>query len=347
MVSINRTEKYYGKSLKPIGEELTLSHLLRHKNSFIGMPYGDRIIKALSEKKLIRKNMRVLEVGFGLGNIAKAFSQIEDIIYIGLDCSKNLAKECISKISGDERFNFILADILKPPFLDKKFDLIICNEVLADLPTVVDMHKNAKQTKELSKEDREIYKDALRMLKEYSLVDKKTPETFNFNYGAVRFIEIVKGLLNEKGACLIIENSCENKTKYATQWPARMGMIGHDEYNVKFSWLVKVGKKLGFSVEYGSITDLFCIKKKKFICVLLNEQLRDLYSFYKRNEIDNFLVKYASYIFTPDEFLKLIKEEGFFSDKDFEMYNAFLKRNARYITEITDQFMYIILRKRA
>jgi SAM-dependent methyltransferase len=339
MATINRAEEYYSKSTGPIGEELTLSHLLRHKNSFLGMTYGEKLVKALVDKKIIRKGSRVLEVGFGLGDVARAFTDL-DCNYIGLDRSRPLMKECMAAIEGDKKFSFVLADALNPPFKEGVFDLIVCNEVLSDLPAVVEM-ENGKPPKMKSSADEAIYKDALRMISQYAL-SEKAPSKFNFNYGAIRFLELTKSLLAKGGSCLIIENSCDNKTRYASNWPAKISVIGHDEYNIKFSWLAKAAAKIGFAAESGTVTDLFSIKDGKFVCVLLNQQIRSLYDFYKRNEVDNFLVRYASYIYSPEEFLARIKEE--MSAEDLASYKNFAARSARNIREISDQFLYLILK---
>jgi SAM-dependent methyltransferase len=322
-VFVNRTENYY-KNVRDVREgienELTISHILKSENRFTesGLPFG----KILARKLDIPKNPRILEVGPGLGDVAKDITdEIESYHYTFIDISPDFINHLKSKFKGSE-FSFILDDFLTSK-INEKFDLIICNEVLADFPTIVNM---TLEKPKLEEEDEEMYYDAVSLVKLYNL---RFPRITNFNYGAVKFIEKAKTLLADNGKVFICEHSSEN--------PQKIRVYGHSEYTINFEVLEKVAERLGFRAKRGSLTKFLGINSKKAVILYTQPELKNLYNFFKRQGI--FFDQKA---YETEEIIQMLENSGV-RISNRKNYIKFLESHAKPLRKITDQFNYLIL----
>jgi hypothetical protein len=320
---ISRTEDYY-KQIKNIQEgmdnEVTVSHLLRAKNPFTksGLPYGELVAESLK----IKDGSSILEVGPGLGDLAESIcSKLADFHYTFCDISYDFISNLRARFKGG-RFSFEFGDFLTAKFREK-FDVIICNEVLADLPTIVNM---ALYSPKIRAGDEEAYYDALSLIKFYGL---KLGKASAFNYGAVKFLDKAKGLLNDGGKLFICEHSSAE--------PQRIGVFGHNEYTIDFSVLEKIAQKLGFRIRRGGMSDLLGINKKKAVLFYTHPELKMLYGFFKKRGT---LLEQKAY--EADEVIALLEKHGvsLHSSKD---YAALLEAQAKPLNTITGQFNYLIL----
>lgn len=324
--AVNRTEDYY-KNMRDVHEgidgELTVSHVLRHENSFTerGKPFG----RILAEKIRLPENPDILEVGPGLGDVAREIcGSLPDYTYTFIDISPDFIKN-LQRDFPAGRHSFIVGDFLKEK-ITGKFDLIICNEVLADLPTIANMSLGGHGVQE---ENRETYYDAVSLVKFYGI---KVPKGYNFNYGAVKFLEKAKSLLKDNGKIFVSE--------HASSPPKHLRVYGHSEYTIDFQVLDKVAKRLKFSVNKGTLTGLMGIKKKRAILFYTQPELKMLYTFFKRQGV--YLDQKP---YTPEEILKLLSDQNvsFYRPKE---YLKFLRKHEEPLKKITDQFRYMILRKK-
>ena len=326
---VNDTSGYYEEIKDPeerMDDEITVSHILRHRNSFTrhGLPFGKLLAISLMDRGLIDEGARVLEVGPGLGDLAEQFfEEANPKEYVFIDISPRIIDFLKTRFRG-KAYGFILGSFLEMKDR-RKYDLIICNEVLSDLPTIVNF-----SLKFAGKGG--IYKDALRMIKKYNL---KTKEMFNFNYGAIRFLEVSSSILEREGVVFISEQDCERE---GTGWPERIRVSGHNEYTIKMSWLGQAAKKLMFSVESGSLTDFLGISREKFVSFFTQPELRNIYESLKRRGI---LPDQSAQ--TVDEFLKENRE--LIAVNDPGKYKEFLEKNAMHLSDVTDKFSYLILKK--
>lgn len=322
-VFVNRTGNYY-RSIRDVREgienELTISHILKSENPFTKsrLPYGE----ILSKKLKIPKNPRILEVGPGLGDLAEGLCKsLESFHYTFIDVSPEFINFLKSRFRGSE-FSFIIGDFLSEK-IREKFDLIICNEVLADLPTIVGMSLGNPKVEE---EDKDTYYDAVSLAKFYRL---KRSDIRNFNYGAVRFLEKAKSLLAQGGKVFI----CEHSSKI----PQRVRVYEHTEYTINFDVLERVAERLGFRTRRGSLTHLLGISNKKAIVFYTQPELKTLYNFFKRQGI--FLDQKAYEI---EEVIELLEKKGVHISGRRD-YVKFLEKHAKPLRKITDQFNYLIL----
>ena len=323
-VFVNRTDDYYktiSSATDLMDNELTVSHLFRSGGAFTksGLPYGEMLAKKLG----LREGMNILEVGPGLGDLAESICKgLQDFRYTFVDVSFDAIKYLKSKFRGS-RFSFIVGDFLneKP---GEKFDLIICNEVLADFPAIVNMTLYAPKIRE---GDEDAYYDAVSLVKFYGLA---LPKVSNFSYGAVKFLEKARGLLADGGKVFVCEHSSE-KSK-------RIGVFGHNEYTIDFGKLEKVAGKLKFAKkERGTLTSLLGVKDKKAVIFYTHPELKMLYNFLKRRGV---LLDQKTY--EPREAIEMLEKNGV-SVHGRNDYAQFLESRAKPLRGITDQFNYLIL----
>lgn len=322
---VNRTENYYKKltnAEKSLENELTLSHLLRFPNTFTSnnLSYGEIIAKKLN----IQDGFHILEVGPGLGDLAENIcSCIKDFHYTFCDISYEYIRYLKNRFKG-KNFSFECCDFLELK-TKEKFDVIISNEVLGDLPTIINIDlKNPK----IKEEDKQIYFDAVMLIKFYNL---KISRESNFNYGALKFIEKAKSLLNENGKIFV----CEHSSK-----PVKMLKVyGHNEFTIDFDLLENFSKKLGFQVERGCLSNILGIKNKKAVIFYTNPELRIIHNFFSDAGIP-----IEQRVYEINEIIELLENKGVkIYGKNY--YFKLLNKESKNLKSITDQFNYLILQK--
>jgi hypothetical protein len=324
---VNKTDVYY-KNIKDVYEnidnELTVSHILRFPNSFTrkGLPYGT----LLAEKLGISNGNRILEVGPGLGDIAgNICEKLTDFIYTFCDLSFAYIQHLKKRFRG-QNFSFEHGDFLTIP-LKEKFDVIICNEVLGDLPTIVNMNLSNPF---IRSDDEDVYYDAFALIKTYGI---KTPKVFHFNYGAFKFVEKAKSLLEDDGKIFI----CEHASKPVK----KIGVFGHYEFTIDFDLLEIFAKKIGFKTERGILTDLLGVdKRKRAVLFYTQPELKMIYALLKRNSIPVLQKAYEI-----DEIIEVLEKSGLKICNKTE-YKRSLLRDAKPLSKITNQFNYLILQNK-
>jgi len=306
-------------------DEVTISHLIRRKNSFTrtGMTYGQLLWRYLEEKSAMPRNGIVLEIGPGLGNIANEFKShlTEDIKYIVMDISPKIIRNL-----HKHGFDSIIADCMAIPFKKGSFALVIMNEIISDLPTIVDF--------DMKTEDRNnIITDARRIVEEHKLRVPKDP--FNLNYGALKLIEETFPLVKRGGKVFIAEQSCGDAS------PQKVPVRGHDEYTIDFNLLENLARDVGFSVERGDINQILGIdEERKFISGLLRPDIREIYNLESDNKK---LYELMTGIFTPDEFTQGLVDADVFNVFDIEKYGKFVRDNAQTIGKLLRRFEFMLL----
>ena len=275
MIKVSSTEKFHIETKDPwynMMDETTLSHLLRYKNEFTStkMPYGGQLFDALYQKGLVPEEPKVLEVGIGLGHVTDRFNERMTYIdpelgkrsdYTMVDLSKKLAYFSKSRFSQTNNVGVIQADALNLPVKPGSRNLVISNEIMADLPTVTGIPKEKlKADVKGSASEGGIYGDTVRMFKKYGLDFSDAPKEFSFNYGAVKLLREFSRMLPSGGNAFISEYSTDN---VPCQYPVPVKLMDHTEYPVKFSHLNSAAQKLGFHVEEGRVQDFLKIDSKK------------------------------------------------------------------------------------
>jgi phospholipid N-methyltransferase len=339
-VFVSDTREFYTKVKRPeMHDEVTLSHMLRENNGFTrsGLPYGAELAKVLASKRLLKPECSILEIGPGEGDLARNLTSglSGEWKYTFMDLSPALLGALKKKFTG-KQFDFVRSDVLSASAREKRFDAIICSEVLADLPAVVNM--STALAKE--KNDKAI-SESLEMIKRYGLDVPKQGAPFNFNYGAIKFLERLEGLLTPGGFAFIAENMCD------PGFPRPVKVYGHSEFNIRFSWLEKAASSLGFSSESGTVTELLGIKgRKRFLSMFLQPELKPIFDHMNRHNIGKDILAQGTLAMETEAFLSFLEQNAAqIGIEGLDDYRKLLPRAAREFSVVSDQFGYLILRK--
>ena len=232
--------------------EPTVNHALRFPTEVLGgLDYGSRFWQAIAKTEITRlkgnKEISVLEVGGGTGTFAHSLigeaRRSTDLKYHILELSPALM--------AAQRRN--LSD-LEPPIehfqqdatdfeLDKKFDLIVANEVAADFP-VAEVRVSSQAG---------LAGPGANFIHKYNLPFAGAPERFVVNGGLFQFIERAWQHLLPGGALVFSEYSSMGF------YPAETFHLNHSEFSIHFGHALQCGQKLGFECQLISLKDFLAM----------------------------------------------------------------------------------------
>ncbi len=239
--------------------------------------YPDIICDLFSKEKLIKPNSKILEVGGGYGNLAYGIlSRFSDIEMTMVDISPvfmERQKQRLSHFGG--RVKFFLYDILEFLRSGESFDLIIANEVLGDLPAIVDIDKlmlldfidTGKAPDNIGAEKVDYLIDAKEFIEGLDISPDSAPDNINLNTGAIKFVEEA---MKKTDHLWISEHSSDyeipvsmtemlRNTK-ADTWPKKIILFGHTEVTLHFGHIKRFIEKSGFKYQGGSLVDLLGVR---------------------------------------------------------------------------------------
>jgi hypothetical protein len=256
---LNSTDDYHINELNSLGWELTVCNSLYPENSpcrkALKSPdsFGVSLYKYL-EKIIPMKDIgNVLEVGGGMGYLMHDFLSLHPhIIATMLDISPFLLEKQKANL---QNFNicFREKDILQlAANALTDFDLVIMNENLGDLPTLV-FHPENQSVSE------DFLNRANYFINQYQLQLKPNE---NINIGAMETLE--KFCLADIKYIYLSEHSCEAVVPEHLQSylhfesggaPEMISLKGHNEYTIKFSCLQKIAETFNYKTVRGCIAD--------------------------------------------------------------------------------------------
>jgi len=268
-VEINDTSSYHIHDLNTLGWELTLCNSLEPENSPIrallekNTSFGNLLFDFLSRHLPLEEAKSVLEVGGGYGYIMRDFlARLRGVRASMIDISPFLLSKQRETLNSHNvtfcEYDFLAAS---PDFL-KGHDVAILNENIGDFPTACGLTRDV-----LNENCRDSQAAEIRgYFNKYELA-VPSGESFNFNLGAVRAVE----LLCSSGVPYIYlsEHSCEaaapEKWRCAlgiepTDNPERIALKGHDEYTIRFSHLEAVAAHYGYRTVRGNYTDMLPVR---------------------------------------------------------------------------------------
>jgi SAM-dependent methyltransferase len=211
--------------------ETTLSHLLRAPTPLLGgRAFGTALADALAARGFpLSDGARVIEVGGGTGQVARRITEARPGLRYGIvDLSPALLR---AQASAAPAAGLLRADARALPLADASVDVVISNEVIADLPA--------------ERVDPARPPDLVRRL---GVVPEAPRVT---NVGALAFLEEVRRVLRPGGAAYLSE--------YGEVWgePEEARHLDHPEVGIEFGVLAKAANTLGFSaVEVTDLVDL-------------------------------------------------------------------------------------------
>jgi hypothetical protein len=260
---LNTTEDYHINNLNSLGWELTVCNALHPKSSPCRNvlqskdSFGVQLYHFLEKLIPLHEVHDVLEVGGGLGYLMHDFLNLNPAFSATmLDISSYLLEKQKEILSGFN-ISFCQKNILKIAADDIAcFDLVILNENLGDLPTLVsNCDKNTGDEKKSTH-----WPERVKYFQEkYSL---SFPQEENINIGAM---EVLDKLCNAQIKYIYLsEHSCEASTPAhlkpylnfaSSNSPEKITLKGHNEYTIKFSHLQKIAELCNYKVVRGQFAD--------------------------------------------------------------------------------------------
>jgi hypothetical protein len=273
--------------------ETTVNHSFRFPSEPLGgLDYGSRFCISTLRPEVVPSlprsdRLNVLEVGGGTGTFARSFIEqaatssaaaLEgmELNYHILDLSPTLIqnqKKLLSQIlPADRHFQ---QDATQFDIPDRKFDLIIANEVVADFPMA--LVQRCSRSEPGDKDERSVASNNQRWqgagthyLEKYDLATEAAPDSFLVSAGAFQFIERCWEHLFPGGTLVISEYGA------AQRYPVQAFHLNHEEFSIHFGHLAACGAKVGFDCrlltlkEYLGLDDqvlVFNGKEEHILCL--------------------------------------------------------------------------------
>jgi SAM-dependent methyltransferase len=266
--SLNTTDSYHINDLNSLGWELTVCNALYPGNSpcrsvlQTNNSFGVQLYRYLEKLIPLKKVHNILEIGGGLGCLMRDFLSLNRRLKATmLDISPYLLEKQKENLK-DFKVNFYENDILSIGVETlAAYDLIIMNENLGDLPTMVAYPGEISNTE----------KTPAHYLEKANYFSKKYKMPFageeNINIGAMILLEnICRGGIKY---IYLSEHSCESRVPErlkpyinikSSEIPEKIPLKGHDEYTIKFSYLQKIAEMFHYKVKRGPIADFLSLK---------------------------------------------------------------------------------------
>jgi len=237
-------------------QETTLSHLLRVKHPALrDRTYGETLIDVLVQRDLVPEGrVRVLEIGAGLGFVARdAIARLtagnRKVEYTIVELAPALA-DAQKKLLGDTA-TWVMGDALGVTLPEGGFDLVLCNEMVGDLPALqlsrVDIGLSIDGT---GTADVERVRIQSPLAAETHLRLDDAPEPFYLQTGAYELVAKIARWLAPGGTAVVTEFGDTNA------WPRLSTHLDHPELSTHFGHLQQVARQSGTTAEIEFVIDL-------------------------------------------------------------------------------------------
>jgi hypothetical protein len=264
---INDTAHYHREELNTLGWELTVTNALETASSpcrsVLKKPgsFGELLFDHLDTFIPLNTLSTVAEIGGGYGFLMRDFLRRGSFTRTAMiDLSPVLLKKQRESLK-DFGISFWENDFfsIDASFFND-FDLVILNEIVGDFPTICEISPDILTY---------AYGDpvAVKISRFFQNYAFPVPErTFNLNIGAMEAVE----RLCSAGVRYIYlsEHSCEAPvpeemkrkiTITSTMNPERIPLMGHCEYTIRFSYLIRIAEQLGYRARRGQYRDFISV----------------------------------------------------------------------------------------
>jgi SAM-dependent methyltransferase len=316
--------------------EITVSHLYRQPHAALGyLSFGERLFEKLNSLKTITSDNIVVEVGGGLGYVASSFlgyfnrNYGPGLKYIFCDLTLKFV-ESQKSLNKEHNIFYCQGNAEELPFKDSSIDLLIDNENIADF-TAVKLNKKLVfdfldgRLDSNSVCDR-LVRRSLEWIRFGNIdVSDALPE-FIFNLGAIEFVNEVKRVLVPGGLAYICEYGIMNG------YPSAVNLVGHVEYNIQFTHLIRIIEAMGMKVQVYSLIDFLGFNTEikvidsaslEFIANLLKTKNTELpYLAYTKSELE-------------DKFPDLLKNPQNLQFNSIKQHSVYHDLNVFYVLVVT------------
>jgi SAM-dependent methyltransferase len=240
-------------------QETTLSHLLRVPHPALrGRTYGQALADALLEKGKVREGrVRVLEIGAGLGYVARdAIARLRgagrEVAYTIAELSPALAAAQRERV-GDAA-TWIAGDALAADLPDGAFDLVIANEMVGDLParkvTRADLGLAADGTGSVDPALLRALGGGAALAADLGVVLDDAPDPTYLQTGAWELVARIARWLAPGGTAVVTEFGD------SAAWPKLSSHLDHPELSTHFGHLLQIARGAGLEGHVEFVIDL-------------------------------------------------------------------------------------------
>jgi len=267
-MKINDTASYHREDMESLGWELTVCNMLEEAQSparkVLSRPgtFGELLFSFLAARVPLESLQSICEIGGGYGYLMRDFLTLKNFSQAAMiDISPFLLSEQKKTLKNASLpVTFIESDfLLMERDLLQRFDIAVLNENIGDFPTLCDV--TAQEIMGGSEGASGLTGEAARIVREYRLTLHEG--SFHLNIGALLACE--KLCAASVSVIYMSEHSCEAAVPeklaslvniHSSGRPERIGLKGHDEYTIQFSYLEQIAQSLGYHVIRGTYGDI-------------------------------------------------------------------------------------------
>lgn len=242
-------------------KETTLSHALRERHPALGdRSYGEAFAHALLSRDLVpvqgppkgQKRFRALELGGGVGFFGAALLDtfalraprlFNRLRYTIVDLSPELSRSQRDRLQRHAALaRFVSGEAERLPIADASLDLLVSNEVIADLRVLPTRRQDVESPSEPGAGG-----EGAELLCKYGASVADAPGLFFANVGAMRFVEEIARVLRPGGVAVLTEYG------EIDRYPAESSHLDHPEFSIHFGHLDAVARACGLAAEVESV----------------------------------------------------------------------------------------------
>lgn len=256
--------------------ETTLSHLFREPHPALGgRTYGTALVDALLARKLIGEGqVRILEIGAGLGYVARdVIARLSaggrGVAYTIVELAPALAA-AQQHVLGSAA-TWVQNDALTAILPDNAFDLVLCNEMVGDLPAK-QLHRSdvGLAGDDSGSVDRERLRAVSPLAAELSIPLDDAPDPFYLQTGAFELIARISRWLAPGGTAVVTEFGNLNA------WPRLSTHLDHPELSTHFGHLLHIARGRGLTGDFEFVMDLIELDRNEQGLTTTRSQFRAL-----------------------------------------------------------------------
>ena len=233
--------------------EKTVSHAFRHRTRALrGRTYGEAFVDQLQREATLDGARVIVEVGGGLGLFAQSFLTrlqgikphlMADLRYVIIDLSPALLAAQVKNCAGArDHVRFIHADAEMLPLCRESVDVLVANEVLADLT-----NESVSRT-HLKRSGIAEQGSAATFMRRFGIRAGHATAKMYINIGAFKFLDGIWNSLKPGGTAICVEYGSEHTV------PVRAAHLNHPEFSIFWPHIIQAARVLGFRVALRNLT---------------------------------------------------------------------------------------------
>jgi SAM-dependent methyltransferase len=267
-------------------QETTLSHLLRTPHPALGgRTYGQALIDALDRRGVFASgSVRVLEIGAGLGYVAR--DAIARLRATGHTVDYTIVELSPALVAAQQKLvgagaTWVTGDALAAKLPDAAFDLVVCNEMVGDLPAKqlarADVGFAADGSGTVDRERLRAYSPVAADL---GIALDDAPDPFYLQTGAFELVARIARWLAPGGTAVVTEFGDTNA------WPRLSTQLDHPELSTHFGQLHQIARGAGLEGSVEFVIDLLDLDRTQQGLVTTRSQFRALRALLADNGVD-------------------------------------------------------------